>query len=53
MNDIPDPKKHKNISIIKSIIRIIAGTVLCFGAFHLTGILLVVAEMLGIAEEMV
>jgi len=53
MNDIPDPKKHKNISIIKSIIRIIAGTCLCFGAFWVTGILLIVAEIFGIIEEMV
>jgi hypothetical protein len=53
MSDIPDPKKHKNISIVKSIIRIIAGTSLCFGAFWVTGILLVIAEILGIAEEMV
>jgi len=53
MNDIPDPKKHKNISIIKSIIRIIAGTCLCFGDFWVTGVLLIVAEILGIIEEMV
>jgi len=53
MSDIPDPKKHKNISIIKSITRIIAGTCLCFGAFWVTGILLIVAEILGIIEEMV
>jgi hypothetical protein len=53
MNDIPDPKKHKNISIIKSIIRIIAGTCLCFGSFWVTGVLLIVAEILGIIEEMV
>lgn len=49
----PDPKKHKYISFVKSFFRIIAGTALCFGEFAVAGSLLIVAEVLGIAEELV
>jgi hypothetical protein len=51
MNDNFDFKKHKSISFIKSIIRIIAGTCLCFDIFWVTGILLIVAETLSIIAE--
>jgi hypothetical protein len=50
---VPDPKLHRNISIIKSILRIIAGTALCFGGYFICGVFLVVAELLGIVEELV
>jgi len=50
---IPDPLKHKYISFVKSGFRILAGISLCFGEFIIAGALLVVAELLGIAEELV
>ena len=50
---IPDPLKHKYISFIKSGFRILAGISLCFGDFVIAGSLLIVAELLGIAEELV
>ena len=49
----PDPKTHKQISIIKSITRIVAGLMFCYNEVVLAGILLIVAELLGIAEELV
>ena len=50
---IPDPKIHKQISLIKSVVRIAAGIVFCCGEIALGGFLLIIAEMLGIAEELV
>ena len=50
---IPDPLKHKYISFVKSGFRILAGVALCFGDFVIAGSLLIVAELLGIAEELV
>jgi hypothetical protein len=44
--------KHFIISIIKSVVRIIAGVTLTFGNVVIAGILLVTAEILGIAEEL-
>jgi hypothetical protein len=49
----PDPTKHKYISFVKSGFRILAGVALCFGEFVVAGSLLIVAELLGIAEELV
>ena len=49
----PDPTKHKYISFVKSGFRILAGGALCFGEFMIAGALLIVAELLGIAEELV
>ena len=49
----PDPKKHQYISFIKSFFRIIAGVSLCFGEFAVAGGLFIVAEVLGIVEELV
>lgn len=49
----PDAKKHLQISIFKSILRIIGGTALIFGAFVVAGALLVLAEIAGIVEELV
>ena len=49
----PDPTKHKYISFVKSGLRIIAGITLFSGNFVAAGTLIVLAELLGIAEEMV
>lgn len=51
----PDPKTHLQISIAKSFIRIFAGACLISqapGGIIWAGILLVLAEVLGIAEEL-
>jgi hypothetical protein len=57
MNDIeykhPDPIKHKYISFAKSGVRIAAGVALCFSMFWYAGALLILAEILGIVEELV
>jgi hypothetical protein len=57
MNEVdykhPDPIKHKYISFAKSGIRIVAGIALCFGMFWYAGSLLILAEILGIVEELV
>lgn len=52
-NFTPDPKKHLVISVIKSILRIIAGTSLVFGSLFVCGTFIVLAELLGILEELV
>ena len=44
-------KKHFQISLIKSIIRIGACVVLCYGHYVGAGIGLGIAEVLGIYEE--
>jgi hypothetical protein len=49
----PDPKKHQYISFVKSGFRILAGATLFFGEFAVAGALLIVAEVLGIIEELV
>lgn len=49
----PDPVKHKYISFAKSGVRIAAGAALCFSMFWYAGALLILAEVLGIVEEMV
>jgi len=49
----PDAVMHKNISFVKSGFRILAGVALCFGDFLVAGVLLIVAEVLGIVEELV
>lgn len=56
----PDAKKHFYISMVKSGIRIFAGIMLGVAAFAIheyailmSGAAFVVAEVLGIAEEMV
>jgi hypothetical protein len=57
MNDVeyrhPDPVKHKYISFAKSGVRIAAGAALCFSMFWSAGALLILAEILGIVEELV
>jgi hypothetical protein len=49
----PDPVKHKYISFVKSGMRIVAGGFLCYGLLAHAGGLLILAEILGIIEEMV
>ncbi len=49
----PDPVKHKYISFAKSAVRIAAGVALCYSMFWYAGSLLILAEVLGIAEEVV
>ncbi len=49
----PDPELHRNISLVKSALRIIAGISLCTGDIFVAGGLLICAELLGIAEELV
>ena len=44
--------RHFTISILKSGVRIFAGIVLSTGGIWLAGILLVIAEVLGIVEEL-
>jgi hypothetical protein len=56
----PDPKKHQYISFVKSAFRIVAGLALAGGGWlemnpyiQAAGLVLVLAEVLGIAEELV
>lgn len=49
----PDPMNHFKISMLKSTVRICAGLVLCFGWLITCGVLLIIAELLGVAEEIV
>ena len=43
---------HFYFSIVKSIFRIGAGIALCLGALFSAGALLIIAEVLGILEEL-
>ena len=43
---------HFKISIVKSVVRIVAGITLLRGDFYIAGSLLIVAEILGIVEEL-
>jgi hypothetical protein len=45
-------EKHFRISLIKSIIRIVAGIFLMTGSLFVAGALFIAAEILGIAEEL-
>ncbi len=42
---------HFNISLFKSCLRIVAGVALIKGEIVVCGVLLIIAEILGIAEE--
>ena len=44
---------HFYVSLAKSAIRILAGISLIYGSVFTAGVLLIVAEMLGIVEELV
>lgn len=49
-----DPsRRHFYVSLAKSLIRIVAGGALVIGHVAEAGALLIVAEVLGIAEEIV
>lgn len=49
----PDPKKHQYISFIKSGLRVVGFGFLAYYDLQLAAILLIAAEALGIAEELV
>lgn len=49
----PDPQAHFLLSVVKSGFRIAAGCTLIMGFLVTTGVLLIIAEAIGIAEEMV
>ena len=52
--NIPDPIWHRNISFVKSGLRIIAGLFLVLSHSLMgAGIFLILAEVLGIIEEIV
>ena len=53
LTQIPDPTKHKYISFAKSALRIVAGLAMFSGSLALGGVFIVLAEILGIVEEMV
>jgi hypothetical protein len=44
---------HFYVSLAKSVLRILAGTAFCWGLIYAGGMLLIVAEGLGIVEELV
>lgn len=45
-------KQHFYTSLAKSVVRIAAGIMLCYGDFLLAGALLIAAEVLGVVEEL-
>ena len=53
MNHVPDPLKHKFVSFVKSLFRVLAGFSLAVGQLQGAGLLLVLAEILGVLEELV
>jgi len=46
-------KGHFYVSIVKSAVRISAGATLIMGSFAVCGWLIILAEILGIVEELV
>jgi uncharacterized Zn-binding protein involved in type VI secretion len=46
-------KGHFYVSLVKSTVRIAAGAALIMGSLVVCGALLILAEMLGIVEELV
>lgn len=46
-------KGHFYVSLAKSGIRIVAGLALCTGNLTVAGVLVILAEVLGIVEELV
>jgi hypothetical protein len=53
LSKLPDPIKHKYVSFAKSAVRIVAGACLITGNFVFAGVGFILAELLGIIEEMV
>ena len=50
---LPDPRRHRIISFVKSTIRIVACGFLAYYEIQAAAVLLIVAELVGVAEEMV
>lgn len=50
---LPDPTWHARLSFVKSAFRIAAGISLLFGSLIYCGVLIIIAEVIGIAEELV
>ena len=50
---VPDPKWHLRISLLKSLLRFGAGFYLILGNLVMAGVLIVLAEILGVLEELV
>lgn len=46
-------KGHFYVSLAKSMLRMIAGTAFCFGFIYYGGLMIILAEVLGIVEELV
>lgn len=44
---------HYNVSMAKSALRVLAGVSLVFSSLIIAGLLLIVAELLGVVEEIV
>ena len=53
IQDKDTSKGHFYVSLVKSILRIIAAIYLITGNLFLAGVLFIVAESLGIVEEIV
>ena len=51
--DHPDAKKHKYVSFVKSAIRIVACGFLAYYEVQTAAVLFAIAEILGVAEELV
>lgn len=49
----PDPKLHQQISFAKSLFRVMAGSCMMGGSFTWAGFLFILAEILGVVEELV
>lgn len=49
----PDPNMHFQISMYKSTLRIVAGAGLIMGMPVFCGIFIILAELLGVWEELV
>ena len=50
MKDTRD--RHFRISMVKSLFRFTAGAALAVGSFFFAGLFLIIAEVLGVAEEL-
>lgn len=49
----PNGKKHLYVSLVKSAVRIIAGGCLITGNLLMAGVCFILAEVLGVVEELV
>ena len=50
---VPDPKWHLRISLAKSLLRFGAGFYLVLGNLVMAGMLFIIAEVLGVLEELI